>query len=165
MPLMNKEHGELSIPLDLTVWVTPAQLRDWIMSDVATLDWTSSDLLELLRRQPDFEPKALLNTMTFAYAIGVFGAEEIARHCSEDLEFRGVRPKLPPVAAELKRFRKENRGLFKWCLVSVITRALKSQFVEGEASGMLPAGLRRYVVENAVERLDIARHMDRGPEL
>jgi hypothetical protein len=165
MPLMTKEHDELVIPLDLTAWATPAQLRDWIMSDVATLNWTNPDLLELLRKQPDFEPKALLNTMTFGYAIGVFGAEEIARHCSEDPEFRGVRPKLPPVAEELKRFRKENRGVFKWCLAHVITRALKSQFIEGDTMHTLPPGLRRYVVENAVERLDIARHMDRGPEL
>ena len=163
MPLMTKERDELLIPLDLTAWVSPTQLRDWIMSDVATLNWTNPDLLELLRKQPDFEPKALMNTMTFGYAIGIFGAEEIARHCSEDMEFRGVRPKLPPVAEELKRFRKENRGVFKWCLANVITRALKSQIIE--APDTLPPGLRRYVVENAVERLDIARHMDRGPEL
>lgn len=162
-PLMTAEHDELLIPLDLTTWVRPAQLRDWIMSDVAALNWTNPDLLELLRKQPDFEPKALLNTMTFGYSIGVFGAEEIARNCSDDIEFRGVRPRLPPVAEELKRFRKENRGVFKWCLANVITRALKSQIVEVVET--LPPGLRRYVVENAVERLNIARHMDRGPEL
>ena len=163
--MTTEERDELRIPLDLTEWASPAQLREWIMSDVATLNWTNPDLLELLRKEPDFEPKALLNTMTFGYVIGVFGAEEIARHCSEDPEFRGVRPKLPPVAEELKRFRKENRGAFKWCLANVIMRALKSQLVEGNSIDALPPGLRRYVVENAVERLDIARHMDRGPEL
>jgi hypothetical protein len=165
MPLMSKEPEELLIPLDLTAWATPAQLRDWIMSDVATLNWTNPELLELLRKHPDFEPKALLNTMTFAYATGVFGAEEIARRCSEDREFRGVRPKLPPISAELKQFRKENRAMFKWCLAKVITRALTSQFIERDSIETLPPGLRRYVVENAIERLDIARHMDRGPEL
>ena len=135
------------------------------MSDVARLNWTNAGLLELLRKHPDFEPKALLNTMTFAYATGVFGAEEIARRCSEDSDFRGVRPKLPPRTAELKRFRIENRGLFKWCLVNVTSRALKSRFIEGDSLEILPPGLRRYVVENAIERLDIARHMDRSGEL
>ena len=162
---MTTEKEELSIPLDLSVWNPTSQLRDWIMADVATLNWTNPELLELLRKHPDFEPKALLNTMLFAYATGIFGAEEIARHCSEDPVFRGVRPKLPPMAAELKRFRKENRGVFKWCLAKVITRALISQFIEQDSIEVLPPGLRRYVVENAIERLDLARHMDRGPEL
>ena len=159
------EKEELSIPLDLSVWAPAAQLREWIMNDVAQLNWTNEGLLELLRKHPDFEPKALLNTMTFAYATGVFQAEEIARRCSEDPEFRGVRPKLPPIATELIRFRKDNRGLFKWCLVNVISRALKSQFIEGATIETLPTGLRRYVVENTTERLDLARHMDRSGEL
>ena len=159
------EKEALSIPLDLTLWAPAAQLRDWIMSDVATLNWTNPEFLELLRKHPDFEPKALLNTMVFAYATGVFGAEEIARRCSEDLDFRGVRPKLPPIAGELIRFRKENRGLFKWCLVNVISRALKMQFMEGDTIETLPPGLKRNVVENAIERLELARHMDRSGEL
>ena len=135
------------------------------MSDVAKLDWTNAELLEILRQRPEFEPKAWLNTMTFGYATGIFGAEEIARHCSEDPRFRAVRPKLPPIASDLKQFRKENRGIFKWSLAGVITRALKTQFIERETIDVLPVGLRRYVVENAIERLDIARHMDRGGEL
>jgi len=163
--MMKRMEEELAIPLDLGTWVSGAQLREWIMSEVAKLDWTNAALLELLRKHPDFEPKALLNTMTFAYSVGVFSADEIARCCSEEAEFRGVRPKLPPRPAELKRFRRENRGLLKWCLAKVITQALKTQFIEGESIDAFPPGLRRFVVENATERLDVARHMDRGSEL
>ena len=165
MPLMTAEPEELSIPLDLARWVPVSQLRKWIMTDVATLDWTNPQLLELLRQHPEFEPKALLNTMTLAYATGIFNAEEIARRCSADLEFRAVRPKLPPLTAELKAFRKENRAILKWSLAKAITRALKTQFVEGDTIDVLPMGLRRYVVENATERLDLARHLDRSSEL
>jgi len=165
MPTRTAGGDELSIPFDLSLWVSTPLLAEWIMSDVATLDWTNPELLELLREHPEFEPKALLNTMTLAYAIGIFGAEEIARHCSSDIEFRAVRPKLPPIASELKRFRKENRGLLKWCLARVITRALRTQFIDGDSIDLLPPGLRRHVVENAIERLDIARHMDRIGEL
>ena len=164
-PLRAEAEAELSIPLDLSVWVPAAQLRDWIMADVATLNWTNPELLEVLRKHPDFEPKALLNTMTFAYATGVFATEEIERRCSMDLEFRGVRPKLPPIASELKRFRKENLGMMKWCLVNVISRALKTQFIEGNTIQVLPPGLKHYVVENAIERLELARHMHRSGEL
>jgi len=165
MPTMTEVEEELSIPSDLSEWVPVSQLREWIQTDVATLNWSNAELIELLRRYPEFEPQALLNTMTLAYATGVFGAEEIARHCSVDPQYRPVRPKLPPLSGDLKRFRKENRGVFKWCLVNLITRVLKAQFVEGDSIEILPPGLRRYVVENAVERLDIARHMDRSAEL
>ena len=164
-PLRAEAEAELSIPLDLSVWVPAAQLRDWIMADVATLNWTNPELLEVLRKHPDFEPKALLNTMAFAYATGVYAAEEIERRCSTDLDFRGVRPKLPPIASELKKFRKENIGMMKWCLVNVISRAMKTQFIEGDTIEALPPGLKRYVVENAIERLELARHMDRSGEL
>src|SRR5688572_29917020 len=95
MPDATAERGVLSFPLDLSEWVPVSQLREWIMTDVATLDWTNPDLMELLRQFTDFEPKALLNTMTLGYATGIFSAEEIARRCSTDVEFRRVRPKLP----------------------------------------------------------------------
>jgi hypothetical protein len=164
-PLQTAEQDELSIPLDLSAWVPVATLREWIMSSVATLDWTNAELLEMLRLHPDFEPKALLNTMTFALATGIFGADEIARSCSSNPDFRGIRPRLPPVVSDLKQFRKENRGLLKWALAGVITRALKTQFIEGESIDVLPVGLRRYIFENATERLDIARHLDRRDDL
>lgn len=154
-----------SVPLDLGEWIPSSQLSEWILSDVATLDWINPELLDLLRQQPEFEPKALLNTMTLAYATGVFGAEEIARQCSGNPDFRAVRPKLPPLAAEMQQFRKENRGVFKWCLARVITRALKAQFTEGSTMNTLPPGVRRLVIENAIERLDIARHIDRSAGL
>lgn len=162
---MTVEEEELSIPADLSLWVPLRQLREWLKADMVSLNWSNPELVDLLRRHPDFEPQALLNTMTLAYATGVFGAEEIARHCSEDPEYRTVRPKLPPLARELKQFRKENRGVFKWCLAKTITRAIKSQLMEGDSLEVLPPGLRRLVVENAIERLDIARHMDRSGEL
>lgn len=162
---MTANKREVSIPLDLSEWVPTSQLSEWILSDVATLDWINPELLELLRQYPEFEPKALLNTMTLAYATGIFGAEEISRQCSTNPDFRMVRPKLPPLASEMQQFRKENRGVFKWCLAQVLTRALKAQLKEGDEIDTLPAGLRRLVVENAIERLDIARHMDRSAGL
>lgn len=162
---MTANNEELSIPLDLSVWVPCGRLRDWITGNTGALNWSNPEMIELLRRDPEFEPQALLNTMTLAYATGVFGADDIARHCSADPEFRALRPKLPPLAADLKQFRKENRGVLKWSLANVITAALKTQFVECEGLDTLPPGLRRYVVQNAIERLEIARHMDRGAEL
>jgi hypothetical protein len=160
-----EEPRPLSIPLDLSEWVPATKLCAWIVSNVGTLDWTNAELIELLGRYPDFEPKALLNTLTFAYATGVFNGDEIARNCSENPAFRGVRPKLPPVVSDLKQFRKENRGLLKGTLANVITAALKTQFLEGDGIQAFPVGIRRYIIENATERLELARHMDHREDL
>ncbi len=164
LPVLRLE-DELSIPLDLKEWVTAAQLRDWIVTDVEKLNWNSPELLEALRRHPDYEPKALIQTMTYALVTGIFGAEEIARHCSVNPEFRAIRPKYPPQTRDFQRFRRENRGLLKWSIAQLLSRALKSQFLEEWQMDSLPSGLRRYVIENTVERLDLARHMDRAGEL
>jgi hypothetical protein len=164
MPTLERE-AHLIIPLDLSEWVSVVTLRECIVSHVATLDWNNAELLERLAVDPEFEPKALLNTMTLAYALGIFVAEEIARSCSANPHFRAVRPKLPPVVSDLRQFRKENRGLLKWSLAGVITEALKSQFLEGDEIDVFPVGLRRHIIENAIERLDIARNLDRREDL
>ena len=155
----------LIIPLDLSEWVSVNTLRNCIVSQVATLDWNNAELLARLAADPEFEPKALLNTMGLAYSLGIFGSEEISRSCSTNPQFRPVRPKLPPVVSDLRQFRKENRGLLKWALAGVITEAIKSQLLEGDEIELLPVGLRRHIIENATERLDIARHLDRREDL
>lgn len=165
MPTGTENEAELSIPLDLSQWVACSQLGEWIKEDVGELNWNNAELLAALRRQPEYEPRVLLQTLTLAYATGVFGAEEIERSCATNPDFRAVRPKFSPRPTELKQFRKENLGLLKWCLVKVVTRALISQFNERDEMANLPPGLRRYVVENATERMDLARHMDRSAAL
>ena len=164
-PTGTENEAELSIPLDLSQWVPCSQLGEWIKEDVGALNWNNPELLAALRRQPEYEPRTLLQTLTLAYATGIFGAEEIERHCATDLDFRSIRPKYSLLPTELKHFRRENLGLLKWCLVKVITRALTSQFIERDEIEILPPGLRRRVVENATERMDLARHMDRSAAL
>jgi len=162
-PIIGLE-DEIEIPADITDWVTKAELRGWIAELVDSLSWNNPELLERLKHHPEFEPRALLCTLTLAYATGVFSAEDIVRCCSRDAEFRPIRPTLAPLASDISTFRKLNRALLKELVAHVITRALKTQFIEGDSIRFFPAGLRRMIVENATERLDIARHMDRSGE-
>lgn len=150
------------LPSDLSEWVAKAQLRKWVVERVDSFDWDNSELETLLRQQPEFEPRALLSASALAYLIGVFGAEEIVRACSRDPEFKPLRPKLPPRAEEFSTFRKLNRALIQDVLQHVTMKALWTQCVDGNDYAILPAGLRRRVAENAIERLNIARHLDRA---
>jgi hypothetical protein len=150
------------LPSDLSEWVAKAQLREWIAERVNSFDWENPELEKILRQQPEFEPRALLSAAALAYLTGAFGAEEIVRACSRDPEFKPIRPKLPPRAEEFSTFRKLNRALIQEVLQHVIVKALWTQCVDGNDSAILPAGLQRMVTQNAMERLNIARHMDRA---
>jgi len=57
-------------------------------------------------------------------------------------------------------FRRENRGMLRWLLTELFQRALRHKF---DLRGPLPVGLKKRVEEAATTRIDIARHMDRGP--
>ena len=58
----------------------------------------------------------------------------------------------------VRGFRRDCRGLLKWALVQLFKRALRARL----GDFMLPAGLKRRLVDAAVMRLDLARQMDRG---
>ena len=153
---------KLQIPLDLSEWCEKALLLAWIKEEIETLDWSKPGLVAYLRKYPEYQPKLMLCLLTFAYATGNFESEEIARLCYADEHFRGLCGGPTPSSTELGRFRRDNRGLFKWFLAQTLRRAFREKFALGEA--VLPAGVRNYLVETASVRLDIARHVDRASQ-
>ena len=151
---------QLAIPWDLSEWHKPALLLQWILEDVEALDWANPELVAYLAAHRSYQPKLLLCLLAYSYATGVYESEEIVRSFYQDdglrREFGGAGPEAQAIA----KFRRENRGLLKWCLVHLFKRALRAKFELGDL--VLPAGLRKYLVDAAITRIDIARHMDRG---
>lgn len=152
---------EIEIPADLTAWVPAVQLLDWIVETVEGLNWDNPELIDALRRQPDFEARSLLAVAAYAYLTGVFGSEEVVRLCSQAREIKPIRPKLPPLVEQVSAFRKLNRGIIHLVLVQVLSKVLKTQFIDCDEITVFPPGIRRLLTENAFERVNVARHMDR----
>ena len=157
-PAVGKE--KLEIPLDLSEWCPRETLLAWVKQEAGALDWDNPELVAYLDGHPSYQPKAWLCLLTLGYACGNFESEEIVRLCYADEMFRSLCPGPFPSPPELGRFRRENRGLLKWLLTEVMKRALRAKFALGD--GMLPAGLRRFLIQTADVRLDIARHVDRA---
>jgi hypothetical protein len=152
---------DLVVPWDLTEWVDPAALRLWITEEVETLDWNHPEVVAILRTYRTFQPKTMLCLLTYAYATAVFESEEIVRRCYSDEGFRLIAGGHAAETADVvARFRRENRGLLKWCLAQVLKRAIRVK--AGDV--LLPAGLKRHLLDVAVLRLNVARHLDRGDE-
>ena len=150
---------ELALPWDLRNWSASDTLRQWIAEEIDTLDWNNSHVVDYLRQRPGFQPKAVLCLLTYAYATGVFESEEIERKGHVDPDYLAiVGAGWRGEARQLTRFRRECRGLLKWTLVQLFKRALRARL----GDFMLPAGLKRRLVDAAAMRLDLARQMDRG---
>jgi transposase len=157
-PQIRRRDDRLNIPWDLGEWVDRSTLLRWIIADVDTLDWDNAELEEFLRLHPEYQPKMLLQLLTYAYATSVFESGEVETVFFEDEGFRSLGWKKPPTGKSISRFRRENRGLFKWTIFQVLQRAIRTRFDLGDR--LLPAGLKRYLVEHAIKRIDLARHMD-----
>jgi hypothetical protein len=153
---------EFGLPADLGEWATPCELMEWIEEEVEKLDWKNPEVVDYLRLHADYRPKALLCLLSFAYASQVLGSEEIVRRCYNDTIYRLLCEGKAPRAQQLIRFRRENRGLLKGILTYVFIRAVREHFRLGTI--LLPPGLKRYLLDNAVDRLNTARHMDSTEE-
>ncbi len=149
------QDDRLDIPWDLSEWVDKPTLLQWIVEDIDTLDWDNTDLVEYLRQHPDYQPKMLLQLLTYAYSTGAFGAQDVELIFYEDKDFQTLGWDRSLTVKSISRFRRENRGLFKWTIYQVLQKAIRRQFDLGDR--LFPAGLKRYLVEKATERLDLAR--------
>lgn len=152
--------GRLDIPWDLGEWADKAALLNTLVEDINLLDWGNEQIVAYLRRNPAYQPKLLLQLLTYAYATGVFESEQVETLYYRDPVFRTLGWDKPVTRRDIVQFRRENRGLFKWTLSQVLQAAARRRL--GLRDGLFPAGLKRRLLQNAVERLDLARHFDRA---
>jgi hypothetical protein len=161
MPSSERENDDrLVFPIDLSEWLPRESLMESIVAFVEEMNWSNPELIAYLAAHPDYHPKMLLRLMSFAYATGRFDGEEIETCCFSDPFFRYLCEGAPPRSSQISRFRRANRFLLKSILAQVFREALKKKYNLGNV--LLPAGLRRFLAETAGERLDLARHLDRG---
>ena len=155
-----RQEGALQFPYDFGEWFDRGQLLAWIEEDVATLNWSHPELVEFLRRNPQARPRLLLVVLTLAYATGTFESGMIANQCGQDGPLNAICGDWVPSEGVIARFRRENRGLLKWSLFQLFKRALRTRYRLSDS--LLPPGLKGYLVDLAVNRLDTARQFDRA---
>jgi len=153
--------GDFQIPWDLTEIVEPKRLADWVREEIAGLHWDNPELIEYLRAHPNYHPRMFLTVLTYAYSSGVFESEEILRRCDSEPGYRALSTDAAPESvAAIRKFRRDNRALLKWSLIQVLKRCL--EYTSNAGQLLLPAGVKRLLLDNAVARLELARHLDRA---
>lgn len=159
-PKPASSQAPFSIPADLSEWADKPLLLQWTVEEIDSLDWTSPELLQLLRANPKFQPRFLLVLMVYAYSTGKRDSEEVAEIYYTEPALKHLFPGQTPSTAMLMRFRRDHRGLLRWGVSQILKRALRHHFDLGDA--VIPSGLNRLLVEAATARLDAARHFDRS---
>jgi hypothetical protein len=109
-------------------------------------------------------PRMMLTLLTFSYASGWFGSEDVERAAGTDPTGRYISAREDIRAADVRRFRRANRPWIEHCLTQVIAQVWlrASQCPEFRD----PAGAARHAVileaalRNARRRLSLAVQLD-----
>src|SRR5262245_28004061 len=157
---LEENPDRLALPWDLREWLGEFTILGWIEEDIERLEWDDAQLVGFLRAHPAFRPRSLLCLLTYAYATGTFGSDDVTNGCYEDPMLRAICGLATPTRRELNAFRRENRGLLKKLLNQLFSRAMREKLQL--ADQRLPAGLKKRLEEAASTRIDLARHMDRA---
>ena len=153
------------LPLDLREWIDSLTLFDCVNQAADRLNLHAElSSNALFSRWYGGLPSVdcLSRLLAFAYCCAVFSSEEVVRTCRTDPIFRELCEHELPFREELISFRRSHRALLAELITTVLHHALSETFeTENTAdSGNLPH--RMY--QSAIERLDIARHLDSTDE-
>lgn len=146
----------LPVWVDLSAAVEAETLLSWIETEVAMLSWNMTEQYE---RSPAkhgvvIELRRLLHLLSFSYATGLYGSEEIIRACRTDPLMRDICGGMVPFAHELQSARRRHRMLLEKVLAAVMLRVALAR------PGVSGIYVARNVSAGATQRLNAARHLD-----
>ena len=138
-------------------WVDPFALASWVVEEAERL-CPSTRLDEAFDEKRECNPSVILTVLAYSYVTGVFSSEEIVRNCRINAAFGALAGGKFLFRHELTHFRRRHRTLLMELVARVFVRAVSEWFALGpdEIAPYLDSDLRRV----AIERLDIARHLD-----
>jgi hypothetical protein len=142
---------------DLRCWVDPFVLASWVEKEAEGLS-ALTRLEATVDEKAECDPAIILSVLAYSYALGVFSSEEIVRNCRTNSAFSALSGGKFLFRQELTRFRRRHRTLLTELVARVFIRAVSEWF--GLDAAQIAPYLDTYLRRLAIERLDIARHLD-----
>jgi len=142
---------------ELRSWADPFALASWVEQEAEILNH-GARISGVFDSTAECDPSMILSVLGYSYAIGVFSSEDIARNSRANNAFNALAGGKFLFRQELTVFRRRNRALLTELVARVFVRAVCEWYGLGrtEVAPYLDSYLRRL----AIERLDIARHLD-----
>ncbi len=155
-PTIFLQRPPLDIPLDLSSWVAPETIAEWVREAVEKLDPTQPGVHEFSLLSAEQRPQVLLSVLLFAYATEQFISNEIFGACHTHPVLKALCDGKAPFPDELEHFRRKNRPLLDHMLGNILKRAVHEKFLPAD---QLPRGLQDSLQQRAVDQIDTARHL------
>src|SRR5215472_15238213 len=158
-----KQHPEL--PQEQTVTV-PMDLREWFPADVLA-NWVEENIEKLRAQEPAGTAeigrmnnfgRTMLSLLCFSYAIGIFESRSIELDSRTNTPLRLLSGSVPPLAGDLRRFRRRHGAVLTALLFELFVRAASEHFGAQRMAG--GPELHAQLLEAASQRLDIAIQFD-----
>lgn len=115
------EQPAQKLPADLRPSVGERALSEWALAAVQTVGPRLRSCSGTL--EGGFSPQMLLTLMTYCYASGIYGSEDIEWDCQNDPTARAICANTCPDQDTIRRFRRANRPWIEACLACVYGRA------------------------------------------
>lgn len=119
-PIKNKTNpGPRPIPVDLSAWLDKRSVVSLVLDAVLSVDESTLRPVAPSTAGFAFRPKTLLALLTYCYAVGIYGSEDIEAVMYRDAIFRCFCVNEIPDWKSLKRFRRHNHEAIQQCLEEV----------------------------------------------
>jgi transposase-like protein DUF772 len=139
---------------DLRQRVGANNLLRWALEAPQIVEGPAAETLKA--RFGDFRPQMMLTLLSFAYASGCYGSEDIEGAIESDRNFRYICARIYPDAKALRRFRRLFRPALDQCLAYVLRGAAVEM-----TGAVLSAELEQQVLSATTEKIELAVVMDR----
>lgn len=122
-------YGSFGLPNDLRSWVNEDSLVRLVFHALHSVQEDANWNQTAGRvRLPAGAPRTFLLLLTYSYAIGLCGSDEIESRVPIDPQLRYLAAKTTPSSGELRQFRRHHRAFVRQCLAQLLRLGCQSHF-------------------------------------
>jgi hypothetical protein len=129
--IINLRAEKLEIPRNLAQWTGDRGLLTLALDAAQNVQWEDKD--RTFPMQSAYRPKMLLTLLTFCYASGIYGSQDILQAIQSRESVRYICAHNYPDWAVLRKFRRAYRSQLEQALRWVFQQAWAKRFDEAEA--------------------------------
>ncbi|MDB6031331.1 MAG: Transposase [Verrucomicrobiales bacterium] len=160
--IKSPETEKLQVPRNLAQWTGNRGLLTLALDAGQNVQWGEKD--RTLPMQSAYQPKMLLTLLTFCYASGIYGSQDILQAMQTKDSVRYICAHNYPDWAILRKFRRAYRSQLEQALRWVLQQAWAKRFDEAEADYLGYEWFETYLNANldalVQGRLELAILMD-----
>ncbi|MEO8426743.1 MAG: transposase [Verrucomicrobiota bacterium] len=150
-----------TLPADLRRWLGRSGLVGSALEAVQTVNWGVYPVTDAAQ---EFRPQMMLTLLSYCYAAGICGSQDIAWAAQSDKTVRYICAGKEPDWLTIRRFRRRNVELLRQCLAYILKQAWTLR-VAGESSSepiidRSEPNLDQQVADAVRNRIDTAVFLD-----